>query len=57
MRIDSLFKAGACTLWFLTFWLIYTDGCHDVKATSWDTAFVEKIDTTLSNKIENLHVI
>ena len=26
-RIDSLFRAGACTLWFLTFWLAYTDGC------------------------------
>ena len=27
-RIDSLFRAGACTLCFLTFWLIYTDGCR-----------------------------
>ena len=28
MRIDSLFRGRACTLYFLTFWLTYTDVCR-----------------------------
>ena len=27
-RIDSLFKAGACTFRFLSFWLTYTNDCR-----------------------------
>ena len=27
-RIDSLFRAGACALCFLNFWLTYTNGCR-----------------------------
>ena len=26
-KIDSLFRAGTCTLCFLTFWFTYTNGC------------------------------
>ena len=27
MRINSLFRAGTCSSYFLTFWHTYTDGC------------------------------